>query len=393
MAVNPSKSNGSLGLRSRDALRPMRYELPTTILYGGGVLDQLPQLLSDMGAVNPMVITDRGLAATPIPARISAILRSAGVEHGLFQDVEADPSIELVDSLAAVLRERKHDGVIGLGGGSAMDAAKASAAAATANIPVSQLVGVDRVREYPLPIIAIPTTAGPGSEVTRFAVLSDKSTGTKVSITSMKIMPKFALLEPDLTVGLPAKITAATGLDALSHAIESYGSVWNNPISEGMAIHAISLIGQHLRPATLEPSNIIARAGMLAASCIAELAANATRLGLAHALAVPLGATHGIPHGVAVGIMLPPMCVFNEVVEPLRYQRIASALNPGSLHLVEALRSLYSEIGMKSRLRDFKVEHDSFDRVIDLAMGSDNVQANPRVAGREELRSLLEAAY
>lgn len=391
--VSPSMKGNNPALRYRDPLRQVRYELPTTILYGVGILDQLPQILRDMGAANPLVITDRGLAATPIPSRITEILKSAGVEHGLFQEVESDPSTELVDSLAALLRERDHDSVIGLGGGSAMDAAKAAAAAATANVPVTELVGPEQVRKDPLLIIAVPTTAGPGSEVTRFAVLSDKSAGAKVSIASMKIMPKFALLEPELTLGLPAALTAGTGLDALGHAVESYGSVWNNPVSEGMAIHAISLIGQHLRTATLDPSNVIGRAGMLAASCIAELAANATRLGLAHALAVPLGATHNVPHGIAVGMMLPPMCKFNEEVEPMRYQRVATALDPQASDLSEALGSLYSDIGMSSRLRDFGVEPDSFDRVLDLAVRSDNVQANPRVAGREELRGLLQAAY
>lgn len=390
---SPSATNNTSGLRYRDPLRQVRYELPTTILYGVGILEQLPQLLGDLRVSNPLVITDRGLGATPIPARITTVLNSARIQHGLFQEVESDPSTELVDALAELLRERGHDSVIGLGGGSAMDAAKAAAAAATANVPVTKLVGPERVQQDPLPIIAVPTTAGPGSEVTRFAVLSDKSAGAKVSISSMKIMPKYALLEPELTLGLPAPLTAGTGLDALSHAIESYGSVWNNPVSEGMALHAISLIGQHLRTATNDPSNVIGRAGMLAASCIAELAANTTRLGLAHALAVPLGATHRVPHGLAVGMMLPPMCAFNEEVEPARYRTVTTALDPEAKNLSEALSALYSDIGMSSRLRDFGVEPDSFDRVIDLAERSDNVQANPRAAGREELRSLLKAAH
>ncbi|MFJ6279159.1 iron-containing alcohol dehydrogenase family protein [Arthrobacter subterraneus] len=390
---SPSTKENSSALRYRDPLRQARYELPTTILYGVGILEQLPQLLGDLRVSNPLVITDRGLGATPIPARITTVLNRAGIEHGLFQEVESDPSTELVDALAALLRERGHDSVIGLGGGSAMDAAKAAAAAATANVPVTELVGPERVQEDPLPIIAVPTTAGPGSEVTRFAVLSDKSAGAKVSIASMKIMPKYALLEPELTLGLPAPLTAGTGLDALSHAIESYGSVWNNPVSEGMALHAISLIGQHLRTATNDPSNVVGRAGMLAASCIAELAANATRLGLAHALAVPLGATHGVPHGLAVGMMLPPMCAFNEEVEPARYRTVAAALDPEAKDLSEALSALYADIGMTARLRDFGVEPDSFDRVLDLAERSDNVQANPRIADREELRALLQEAY
>ena len=380
------------GARRRDPLRQVRYSLPTTILYGQGVLEELPALLDQIKVVNPLLITDKGLAATTVPAQVTAILDRAGVTHAVFDEVQSDPSTQLVDRIAELILKGGHDGVIGLGGGSAMDSAKAAAAAAANGVPSLKLVGQEKVEKAPLPIIAIPTTAGPGSEVTRFAVLTDEEAGAKVSIASMKIMPVFAVLAPELTVGLPAKITSGTGLDALGHAIESYGSVWNNPISEGMALQAITLIGQHLRTATNDPTNLQARGGMLAASCIAELAANTTRLGLAHALAVPLGATHHVPHGLAVGMMLIPMCAFNEQVDPERYARIASALEPGSTDVVAALTSLYEDIGMESRLAEFGVVPEDYDRVIDLALRSDNVDANPREASRAQLATLLEAA-
>lgn len=378
--------------RRRDPLRQVRYSLPTTILFGQGVLEELPALLEQIKVVNPLLITDKGLAATTVPAQVTTVLDKAGVTHAVFDEVQSDPSTQLVDQIAELVLKGGHDGVIGLGGGSAMDSAKAAAAAATNGVSSLKLVGQENVENAPLPIIAIPTTAGPGSEVTRFAVLTDEKAGAKVSIASMKIMPVFAILAPELTVGLPAKFTSGTGLDALGHAIESYGSVWNNPISEGMALQAITLIGQHLRTATNDPTNLQARGGMLAASCIAELAANTTRLGLAHALAVPLGATHHIPHGLAVGMMLVPMCAFNEQVDPERYARIASALEPGSTDIVAALTSLYEDIGMESRLAEFGVIPEDYDRVIDLALKSDNVDANPREASRAQLAALLGAA-
>lgn len=380
------------GTRRRDPLRRVRYALPTTILYGQGVLEELPALLEQLKVVNPILVTDRGLAATTVPAQVTSVLDKAGVTHAVFDDVQSDPSTDLVDQIAELVLKGKHDGVIGLGGGSAMDSAKAAAAAVANGVPSLKLVGQEKVEKTPLPIIAIPTTAGPGSEVTRFAVLTDVKAGAKVSIASMKIMPIFAVLAPELTVGLPAKFTSGTGLDALGHAIESYGSVWNNPISEGMALQAISLIGQHLRTAINDPSNLVARGGMLAASCIAELAANTTRLGLAHALAVPLGATHHVPHGLAVGMMLIPMCAFNEQADPERYARIASALEPGSTDVVGALTSLYTDIGMNAKLTEFGVTPEDYDRVIDLALKSDNVDANPREASRAQLAALLEAA-
>lgn len=379
-------------LRSRDPLRLARYELPTRIVYGEGALDQLPELLGQLGVRHPLIVTDRGLSATSLPSRVSEVLSDAGIDHGLFSEVEPDPTTTVVDRIATLAVERHHDGVIGLGGGSAMDAAKAAAAAAVARVPVAELVGPGKLESDPLPIVAIPTTSGTGSEVTQFAVLSDLTAGAKVSLSSMRLMPAFAVLEPDLTTGLPPALTASTGLDALGHATESYGSVWNNPVSEGMALHAISLVGEHLRTAVHKPGDRIARAGMLAASCIAELAANSTRLGLAHALAVPLGATHHIPHGVGVAMVLRPMAAFNEEAEPARYARVTAMLDPAASRLSSAMGALYDAVGLTARLGDFGVAPEDYDRVIALAMRSDNVRANPRPAGSEELRALLRAA-
>ncbi|MDV3125438.1 iron-containing alcohol dehydrogenase [Mycobacterium sp. 21AC1] len=378
--------------RVRDPLRPVTYSLPTTIVFGRDVLTQLPDITRETGIRYPLIVTDRGLAATDIPDRVTATLREAGFRYEQFTDVESDPSTELVDRIGTLLVQNSHDGVIGLGGGSAMDAAKAAAAVATNGVGAAELTGPEKVRVEPLPVIAIPTTAGPGSEVTKFAVLTDHAAGAKLSIASMAIMPKWAILDPALTVGLPPKFTLATGLDALCHAIESYGSAWNNPISEGMALQAISLIGANLRSAYHVPGNLEARAGMLAASCIAELAANTTRLGLGHALGVPMGATHGVPHGLAVGMMLPPMCRFNAEVEPQRYQRVAAALDPTAGDLNAALSALYRDIDMDSRLSQFGVAPGDFDRIIDLAVRSDNVLANPREARRQDLAALLQEA-
>lgn len=378
--------------RVRDPLRPVTYSLPTTIVFGRDVLSRLPDIMRDTGVKYPLLVTDRGLAATDIPARVSDTLRAAEIRFELFAEVESDPSTDLVDRIGTQLVQHAHDGVIGLGGGSAMDAAKAAAAVATNGVKATELTGPDKVREAPLPVIAIPTTAGPGSEVTKFAVLTDHAAGAKLSIASMAIMPQWAILDPALTVGLPPKFTLATGLDALCHAIESYGSAWNNPISEGMALQAINLIGANLRTAYGFPKNLEARAGMLAASCIAELAANTTRLGLGHALGVPMGATHSVPHGLAVGMMLPPMCRFNAEAEPQRYKRVATALDPAASDLDAALGALYRDIEMDRRLSHFGITPADFDRIIDLAERSDNVFANPREANRDDLAALLAQA-
>lgn len=378
--------------RPRDSLRLARYQLPTTIVYGADALGELPALLAEAGVAYPLVVTDRGLAATPVPGRVVAILTAAGIRHELFAEVEPDPTMAVVDRIAGLLRERGHDGVIGLGGGSAMDAAKAAAAAAAAGLPVREIVGPDNVPTDPLPTIAIPTTAGTGSEVTRFAVLSDPEAGVKASVASMRIMPKFAVLDASLTTGLPATLTASTGLDALAHAVESFGSVWNNPVSEGMALHAVGLVGQHLRTAATDPGNLVARGGMLAASSIAELAANFTRLGLAHALAVPLGATNHVPHGVGVAMLLAPMCAYNEAVDPARYERLTAAFGAEGQPFSGVVGTLCSDLGLTARLRDFDFDEVDRERVIEIALRSDNVLANPRSVEAADLRQLLEQA-
>lgn len=386
------EETGTSKARQRDTLRLARYALPTVIVYGAEALAQLPLLLAEMGADFPLVVTDGMLARTVVVQRVVSVLSSGGVKHEVFAGVEPDPTTAVVDDIAALLRTRHHDAVIGLGGGSPMDAAKAAAAGATSGLSARELVGPEKVPCDPLPVVAIPTTAGTGSEVTRFAVLSDTEAGAKVSVASLLIMPRFALLDPSLTKELPVHLTASTGMDALAHAVESYGSVWNNPVSEGMALHAISLVGEHLRTAAREPSDLFARGGMLAASCMAELAANTTRLGLAHALAVPLGATHHVPHGLGVAMLLGAMCAYNEEVDPLRYRRMSQAIGNGDGLMSSTVRALCNDLGLNARLRDFGVEREDYRRVVDMAMKSDNVFANPRLAGAEELVELLAQA-
>lgn len=382
----------NIQLRARSSLRNFDYEIPTRIIGGPNVIARLPAELDRYGVGNPLVITDRGIRDAGILDIIVAQLPGRPSPVAVFDGIESDPTTDSVEAAARLIDEGGHDVVIALGGGSALDAAKAAAAVATSKVAALDLTGPDKVNVSPVTVFAVPTTAGTGSEVTRFCVLTDGAKRRKVSISSMRVMPQLALLDPELTMGLPAPLTAATGFDALAHAIESYGSVWNNPISEGHARHAVSLIGRHLREAVRNPRDLPARQGMLAASCIAELAANSTRLGLAHALAVPLGAAHHIPHGVAVAQMLPEMCAFNEQAEPQRYADLARCLDPAADSLSQAVRTLRADVGLSTRLRDWDVSEEDFACVVDLAMGSDNVQANARIAGKADLTELLRAA-
>jgi len=383
---------GPVKARARDYNRTVVYHIPTEIVCGADIIDDLGQRLVPLGLRRPLIVTDRGLRMAGIVDRVLTALAGAGLQPAVFAEVQSDPATDVVEQVQALLVQGNHDAAIGLGGGSAMDVAKAAAALVTNGGAVLDYVGREKLTVDPLPIVAIPTTAGTGSEVTMWSVLTDAASGNKVSIGSSRIIPRLAVLDPTLTLGLPPAITAATGMDALSHAMESYGSVWNHAIAEGLALHAVELVGQNLRRAVADGADLDARRGMLMASLISELAANSTRLGLSHALAIPLGARHHVPHGLANAMLLPHVVAFNAAAAPERYDRMRRLLDPHSDSVGQAVTRLNQAIGITSRLSDWGVSEEDFPALVALALRSDNVLANPREAGADELAAILGAA-
>jgi len=381
---------GAVRARPRDLGRAGSYRLPTEILFGDGVVVELGPRLRDLGLKRPLLVTDPGVHAAGLADRPLASLQAAAIDCPVFADVPSDPPTTVAEAVADRLRAEAHDAVIGFGGGSALDVAKAAAALATNDGPATAYVGRERLGVDPLPFVALPTTAGTGSEVTIWSVLTDPASGSKVSIGSFRMMARLAVLDPELTLGLPPAITAATGMDALSHAVESYGSVWNHAIAEGMALQAVDLVGRHLRRAVRGGVDLDARRGMLMASLIAELAANSTRLGLCHALALPLGARHHVPHGLACALLLPAVVAYNTPAEPERYAEIARRL--GGDHAADAIARLRSDIGIEGGLTTWGVGPDDFEALTTTAMRSDNVLANPREADPEALAGILTAS-
>lgn len=383
---------GAIKAQERDADRVVDYQLPTQIVFGGGVITQLGPRVAEMGLHRPLVVTDEGVRAAGIVDRVLDSLSESDLQSSVFDGVQPNPTTQTVEEVRDLLHQGNHDSIIGLGGGSSMDAAKAAGALRTNPGSALDYVGRDQLEADPLPTVAIPTTAGTGSEVTMFSVLTDSDTGSKVSIGAVRIMPRLALLDPELTLELPASLTATTGMDALSHAVESYGSVWTHPIAEGLALHAIELVGQHLRRAVAKGTDREARRAMLMASLMAEMAANSTRLGLAHSLGVPLGALHHVPHGLALALLLPHVVNFNAAADPDRYARLARTLDPDSDGAGDAVDRLRRDIGVEDRLANWGVGEDDLPAIAELALKSDNTQANPRVAGHTELVDILRAA-
>lgn len=381
---------GPVRARRRDPARAFHYQLPTEIVFGEGCIAQISELAEKCGIRKPLIVTDRGVRAAGIIDRVEAVLARSGTTVDVYDAVMSDPRTSTVEEVRQRIIDQDHDGTIGIGGGSALDVAKAAAALVTNPGSPQDYLGRDRITHDPLPMIAVPTTAGTGSEVTMWSVLTDDATGAKVSIGSVRIMPRVAVLDPELTYGLPPALTAATGMDALSHAVESYGSVWNHPIAESLALRAIELVGRYLRTAVEDGPNRDARRGMLMASLISELAANSTRLGLCHALAIPLGAQHHVPHGLANAMLLAPVAGYNAAADRERYATIAFLLD-GTDDAAGAIATLRREIGITNGLAQWKVGEEDFGKLADMALRSDNVQANPREADREHLIALLRS--
>jgi alcohol dehydrogenase len=260
-------------------------------------------------------------------------------------------------------------------------------------------IGLNKVRNKPLPLIAIPTTSGTGSEVTLWSVFTDESRSIKVAIGGLLVYPTIALCDPELTSNLPPHLTSSTGMDALAHAIECYTNNACQPISGALALHAIELIGQHLRSAVLNGRDRSARYGMMLGSTMAGIAMNPTRLGLAHALAMPLGSWDlCVPHGVALAVTLPVVMKFNYPSAPDRFVDVARALgepvdNLGRLDAarcaVDAVKKLADDIGIPSSLSSFGLLEKHVRPVVDEAIKSGNVAVNPRLTKAEDLEKIL----
>jgi alcohol dehydrogenase len=302
----------------------------------------------------------------------------------------------------AALKSSGADVVVGIGGGSALDTAKAVAALATNPGSPLDYVGLHKVTRPPLPAIAIPTTAGTGSEVSLWSVFTDDERGLKVAIGGIHLYPAVALCDPDLTMDLPPALTASTGMDALAHAIECYTNNACQPISGALALEAIRLIGRHLGAAALNGRSREARYGMMLASTMAGMAMNPTRLGLAHAYAMPLGSWDlKIPHSIAIAVTLPLVMEFNCLAAPERFADVARALGEpvdgcspadAAARAPAAVARLAASIGIPKGLSQFGLCERHLPQVVEEAMKSGNVVVNPRRAGREEMTSLLRRA-
>ncbi len=369
---------------------------PTAIKFGAGRIKELAEFCKANGIKRPLVVTDKGLAAMPMVAEIMADLKKAGLKAALFADVRPNPVEENVLAGCEVFRDGKHDGVVALGGGSGLDTGKMIALMHGQKISIFDLEDIgdwwtraDASRIAP--IIAVPTTAGTGSEVGRAGVITHPVTHEKKIIFHPAIMPQIALLDPELTVGLPAKLTAATGMDALAHNLEAYCAPFYHPWSQGVALEGMRLVKDNLVKAVKKPKDLDARGNMLVASAMGATAFQ-RGLGAIHALAHPFGGLYDAHHGLLNGIIMPYVLKANrrkiekDIERAAAYLGIKGGFN-GFLKWILALRK---EIGIPHALKDIGIDTKRLDEVAKMAIKDPSAGGNPIQFTEKQYKALAK---
>lgn len=373
-----------------------QYLNPVKIISGHGVHTLLPQELGRLGSINPLIVTDAGIAVTPILTKVASALRDKNLHFEVFDGVDVDPSIKTVERATTIARKSRCDALVALGGGSTIDTTKATSLTASNGGKASDYEGYrDNYRCAPLPFLALPTTAGTGSEVSSAAVIIDEARKVKMVIKSPQLFSRASFLDPELLVGIPPRLAAETGIDALAHAIEAYLSPKSTFITDAMALASIKMISAHLRPLVADPLDGSAALGMLQASCMAGIAMTHAGLGLAHALAHSIGVHARVPHGQACAMVLPHVMDFNLGSIPRRYEDIAFALlRPGELaaarRAVEEVDRLIGEMGLARRLREEQIKLEiSYEELAEEVFQSFLTKMNVRAVSREDIGKIL----
>lgn len=382
-----------------DILEPQDWTFPIPIAYGPGRLGEIGQHCAVLGLRNPLIVTDKGSRNLPFISRLQNSLSDAGLSAGLFSEISPNPRDDEIGIGRDKFRSGNHDAIITIGGGSAMDGGKAICLTARNEIDLWEFeweaepadIGPDQA--FPT-LITIPTTAGTGAETESTAMVTHTGKGMKFCIYHPQLKPSLALLDPELTVGLPANLTAWTGADALVHAIEAYCVPGFHPLCDGLALEGLALVAKWLPVAARAPENMAARAGMLVGSCLAGIAFQ-KGLGHVHAISHMVGAEFNTQHGLTNAIILPVILRFNLPGMEDKVKRMADAmgLKEASVDafIVEVER-LLDDINIPRSLSEIGVPADCADRIAEKAMQDSAAGTNPRTTSRAEMELLVESA-
>lgn len=394
--------------KGRRSMKSFTFSVPEDIIFGSGSLSKLSDILDRCGSASTLIISDRGLDKLGIVERVAGICREKHMPVTSFLDVEPNPSVETVEAALACYRECGADSIVALGGGSPMDVAKAAAVLAVHGGEITDYEGLEKIPGEIVPLIAIPTTAGTGSEVTANAVITDRRRDWKFAIISPRLIPKYAILDSSLISSLPPHIAASTGVDAFIHAMEAYLSQCASPFTDAVAEKSMELIGANIRAFVARRANPDAADAMLAGSMFAGIAFAWARLGDIHAMSHPVSAYFNVPHGVANSVLMPAVLEYNELADTGRYQKIYNFLKkdkgplsppytPGAL--VREARQLLSDLGIPRSLSDVNeivqaggIPEETLDKMCADALRSGNVYINPRTAAFDDIKAIYRRA-
>lgn len=388
------------------------FSVPQNITVGKGSLAKLPEVAKKSGGSHAFLMSGPHLAKMGLVEKAAESLKVAGIAVDTFTDIEGNPSVETVDKATAAFKESGADFIVAFGGGSPMDVAKAVGVTAKYGGSITEYEGAHKVPGPIIPLIAIPTTAGTGSEVTAFSVITDHSRDYKLTVFSYEILPAYAILDAELLTTAPASVAAACGIDAFIHAEEAYISTAASPFSDAMAEKAMSLIGKNIRRFVANRGDIEAAEAMLVGSLFAGIAFSFARLGNVHAMSHPVSAFFDVPHGVANAVLLPVIAEYNALADHGRYLTIYNDISPvpayeeefESMMLVDAIRELCGEIGIPANLTEAinnasktgPVSAEEIESKIEAmavdAMKSGNIAVNPRSSRKCDIEMLYRKA-
>jgi alcohol dehydrogenase class IV len=375
------------------------WSYPTSVRFGAGRIEELGAAVKAAGMTRPLLVTDAGLVRNPIVAEAMDVLAGDGVTATVFNDVQSNPAAANVEAGLKALKSGGHDGVVAFGGGSSLDAGKVIAFMAGQRRPMWDFedIGDWWTRADAagiLPIIAVPTTAGTGSEVGRAGVITDAATHRKVVIFHPLMMPRTAICDPELTLGMPPGTTAGTGMDALAHCLEAYCGLAYHPLADGIAVEGIRLVKENLITAYREGSNLEARAHMMAAALMGATAFQKA-LGAIHALSHPVGALYDTHHGLTNAVFMPYVLAFNRAAIEGKISRLAAfiGLKASFAAFLDWVLALRAELGVPHTLAGLRIDDRQFDRMSEMAPLDPTAGGNPLPVDAAICRRLYEQAY
>ena len=366
-------------------MNPFTFQTTPNVLFEAGASKKLPEIVGGFGAKRVLLVTDKGVRSAGLTKAAEAALAEAGITLDVYEDVVADPPSTVIEAAAKHARELGTDLVLSIGGGSALDTAKLVAYLAKSDEPLDSIYGVGLAKGDRLPLILVPTTAGTGSEVTPISIVTTPTTEKK-GVVAPKLLPDWAVLDPELTLGLPSHVTAATGIDAMVHAIEAFTSKnKKNPISDQLAKQALALLSANIRTACTDGTNLEARSGMLLGSMLAGMAFANAPVAAVHALAYPVGAIFHVPHGLSNALVLMGVMRFNLSHAEALYAELAPILDPAATDLppaeaakrfVDSLDAICRDCKVPASLAEVGVARQDLERMATDAMKQTRLLVN-----------------